>query len=330
MKSDLTLGRLVISPPVLLAPLAGVTDVRFRGMVRGFGGCGLSYTELVSVEGAVRKQTRTLALMERAPGERPFGIQLYGARPEAMEASARIAEEAGADLVDINAGCPARKVVRSRGGAFLLTQPRLLETILRRVRAAVSVPLTLKIRSGFTEKDLNFREIGRLAEDCGVDAVTLHPRTRAQMFTGHADWDHIAELKALLKVPVIGNGDVFTPEDAARMVAQTGCDAVMIGRGIMRNPYLIAQTARHLSGEPYTPASTGDLLAICRDLAGRAVNAELPAVKVCGEMKKYCSWLIHGFPDAARLRNEAFHAKTPAAILALLDALCAGQSGERL
>ncbi len=318
--NPLRLRGCLIDPPVLLAPLAGVTDVRFRALVRGLGGCGLSYTELVSVEGTVRRQKRTLALMSRAPGESPFGIQLYGARPEAMEEAAAVAVEAGADLVDINAGCPARKVVRSRGGAYLLTQPELLREILTRVRRAVPVPLTLKIRSGFTEKDLNYLKIGRLAEDCGVDAVTLHPRTRSQMFSGRAEWAHIAELKAALAIPVVGNGDILTPEDAAEMVRRTGCDAVMIGRGAMRNPWLLSQTARHLAGRPYEGVRTADRVRVCLDLA-RSVEPGRPDVKICGEMKKYASWLLYGFPDAARARDEVYHLKESRAILDLLERL---------
>src|SRR5512139_2754556 len=188
MLHPLKIGRLEIYPNLLLAPMAGVADRLFRATVKGFGGCGLTYSELLSIEGIVRGQKRTVAMMTPDPVERPFAIQLYGARPEAMAAAAQVAVEAGADLVDINAGCPARKVTRSFGGSYLLKDPPLLERILRAVRRAVDVPVTVKIRSGFTEPTLNFLEIGRMAEDCGVDAITLHPRTRAQMFTGRSNW----------------------------------------------------------------------------------------------------------------------------------------------
>jgi nifR3 family TIM-barrel protein len=320
MLQPLKIGRLEIYPNLLLAPMAGVADRLFRATVKGFGGCGLTYSELLSIEGIVRGQKRTVAMMTPDPVERPFAIQLYGARPEAMAAAAEVAVEAGADLVDINAGCPARKVTRSFGGSYLLKDPPLLERILRAVRRAVDVPVTVKIRSGYTEPALNFLEIGRMAEDCGVDAITLHPRTRAQMFTGRSNWDHIRQLKEALRIPVIGNGDVAAPEDTPAMFAATGCDAVMIGRGLMRNPWLIRQSFDLLDRGGYDLVPTGVLLDLLARTAAEVARRAV-AKAAAGELKKICSWWIQGFPGAASHRQQVYHMQDPAQIVAHLQDL---------
>lgn len=314
MLRPVRIGRLEIESNLFLAPMAGVADRPFRALVKGFGGCGLTYSELLSVEGLVRRQKRTVEMMTPDPAERPYALQLYGARPESMATAAVMAVEAGADMVDINAGCPAQKVTRSRGGAYLLKEPKLLEAILRAVRQAVDVPVTLKFRSGYTEAQLNFLEIGRMAEDCGMDAVTLHPRTRAQMFTGQADWDHIRRLKEALRIPVVGNGDIAAPEDAPAMFAATGCDAVMIGRGLMHNPWLIRQCHDLLATGAWTPVPGGEHLRLLARVAP-AVAARTVPKAVAGELKKYCSWWVHGFPGAAQHRQNLFHLKEPADIL---------------
>jgi nifR3 family TIM-barrel protein len=320
MLHPLRIGRLEIYPNLLLAPMAGVADRLFRATVKGFGGCGLSYSELVSIEGIVRRQKRTLAMMAPDPIELPFAIQLYGARPEAMGAAAQVAVEAGADLVDINAGCPARKVTRSFGGSYLLKDPPLLERILRAVRLAVDVPVTVKIRSGYAEPALNFLEIGRMAEDCGADAITLHPRTRAQMFTGRSNWDHIRQLKEILRIPVIGNGDVAVPEDTPAMFAATGCDAVMIGRGLMKNPWLIRQSFDLLERGGYDSVPSGVLLELLARTAAEVARRSV-AKAAAGELKKISSWWIQGFPGAALHRQQVFHLQDPAQIVAYLEQL---------
>jgi tRNA-dihydrouridine synthase B len=326
MLHSIRIGRLDIFPNLFLAPMAGIADRPFRAMVKGFGGCGLTYSELVSVEGMVRRQKRTLEMMAPDPAERPYAIQLYGARPEAMAAAAAIAVEAGADLVDINAGCPAQKVTRSRGGSYLLKDSALLEQILRAVRRAVDVPVTLKIRSGYTLETINFLEIGRLAEDCGIDALTLHPRTRTQMFTGRSDWNHIRQLKQAVRIPVIGNGDVSTPEDTPAMFDATGCDAVMIGRGVSRNPWLIRQSFDLLERGAYAPVHPRLLLELLARTAVEVAGRTVPKA-LAGELKKICSWWIHGIPGAAAHRQHIYHLKDPAEIVAYIQELARSQAG---
>jgi len=312
--SETRIGTLSLKSNVFLAPMAGVTDIHFREAVISFGGCGLSFTELLSVEGMVRRQRRTLDMLQPAPGERPFAVQLYGSRPEAMASAAQLAVAAGAELIDINAGCPARKILKNQAGAFLMKDPPLLERILREVRAAIPVPLTLKFRSGFQPDSLNYLEIGRLAEACGADAVTLHPRTRVQMFSGRAEWEHIGRLKAALRIPVVGNGDIWAPADAAAMLQQTGCDAVMVGRGITRNPWLIRQVDEYLRTGACDPVPLADKIQLCLRLCER-VAARLPSPRASGELKKFCSWWIQGFSGAAQHRQRLYAMKEPAAIV---------------
>jgi len=320
MLKKIQIGGLDIFPNIFLAPMAGVTDIHFRRVVRSFGGCGLSTSELISSEGMVRQQPRTLKMLDFPDEEHPFGIQIYGARPNAMAEAAEMAVASGADLVDINVGCPARKVVRNMCGSYLLKDPPLLRKIIQSVRAAVAIPLTVKIRSGFSEDSINYLEIGKMAEDCGVDAVVLHPRTRAQQFSGRAKWNYIGRLKSALSIPVIGNGDIFTPGDALEMFRQTGCDAVMVGRGIMKNPWLIRQIFDLASFGSFSENSPRQALALCLDFA-RTLFEKTPEKKITGEMKKYCSWLVHGFPGASRLRQRLYSIREPEGIIQQLEDL---------
>jgi nifR3 family TIM-barrel protein len=325
MYGSIQIGGAAIRPNVILAPMAGITDRPFRRMIRRLGGCGLTVSELLSVEGIVRRQRRTLEMMPGDPDERPYAIQIYGSRPEAMAEAARVAAASGADIVDVNAGCPARKVLRNQGGAYLLKDPPLLARILTAVRAAVEVPVTVKIRSGYDEASINFLEIGRLAEDCGVDAITLHPRTRTQRFAGRSNWDHIRRLKAAARVPVIGNGDILAPADAAAMFQQTGCDAVMVGRGITRNPWLIRQTADFFETGRFAPTAPGAMLRLCVEVC-RETAAAGPPAKVMGELKKFCSWWVHGFPSAAAHRQRIYTQSDPQALLDYLETLASDGS----
>ncbi len=311
--------------------MAGVTDTVFRRFIRGLGGCGLIMTEFTSSHGilATRRQTQTRKRRRAArsfnylhyePDEHPISAQLFGAEPEVLAEAARVVEDLGFDAVDLNFGCPVKKVVTCNGGSGLLRDLPLVEAILRKVRAAVKIPFTCKFRSGWDETSLVAVRMARLAEDCGLQAVAIHGRTRAQGYAGAANWDLIAEAKQAVTIPVIGNGDVFKPEDAVRMHEHTQCDGVMIGRAAPTNPWIFRQIQQYAATGHYDQPSERDRYRMIRDYfqmldeQSDKISGEVP-----GKMKQFASQFTRGVRNGARLRKQIYACGSAGEIIARVD-----------
>ncbi|MBO0720956.1 MAG: tRNA dihydrouridine synthase DusB [Blastocatellia bacterium] len=298
-----------LSPPLVLSPMAGVTDSPFRRLAKKCGGIGLIVTEFISVEGLTRGNLRSHEMMRFHPEERPIAIQIFGYDIERMRWAAEIAEEAGADFIDINCGCPAKKVVNGGGGSNLLRDLPQLEKILTEVKRAISIPMTVKIRAGWDDKSINCIEVARLIEDCGGSMVTLHGRTRVQGYKGWADWDLVREIKNNVAIPVSGSGDILKPEDALRRFEETGCNAVHIGRGAIANPYIFRQTWETMNGQtPYkpTPPEMHALLLEFRD----NLREKMPEKGVIGRMKMLSAQFLRGVRDGAAIRTAVLRSST--------------------
>jgi tRNA-dihydrouridine synthase B len=294
------LGDLVIDPPLFLAPMAGFTNLAFRRIVKRLG-CGLTTTEMVLAHGVVRDHPRTLALAALSPEERPAGVQIAGGEPEILaEAAARLVDR-GADLIDINMGCPVRKIVERCAGAALLKDPALAAAAVDAVRRRVSVPVTVKIRAGWDDVRQSVTAAKAL-EDAGAAAIAVHGRTREQQYRGRSDLEAIANVKDAVSVPVIGNGDVMRPEDAAEMIRKTGVDGVMVGRAALRDPWIfgtVAQTLR--TGVPPPPPTAAARRAVLAEFFEETAALRGERVTVL-QMRKFASMYLRGFPGARNLR----------------------------
>lgn len=306
-------GRVGIRPATVLAPMAGVTDTVFRRFIKNLGGCGLIMTEFTSADGMLRDQRVRGRYLHFYDDEHPISAQLFGSNPAVLAEAARIVEDLGFDLVDLNLGCPAKKVVKCNGGSGLLRDLPLIRQIFESVRAAVKISFTVKFRAGWNDDEIICVELARMAEDCGLGAVALHARTREQGYSGTARWEWIARVKQAVKIPVIGNGDIRSPEDACAMIAQTGCDAVMIGRTAPSNPWIFRQIEQHVNSGAYDEPSEHDRYQMIRTYFQMLLEEEMPGAE--GKMKQFASWFTHGVPGGAVLRKAIYEAKSGAEII---------------
>src|SRR5579875_784952 len=315
-------GGVEIRPATVLAPMAGVTDTVFRRLIRNQGGCGLLMTEVTSSHAVVstrrlRKPNRNFRYLFFEKEEHPISCQIFGSDPDVMADAARVCEDRGFDTVDINFGCPVNKVVKCNGGSGLLRDLPLVEAILRKVRAAITIPLTCKFRAGWNDQELVAVKMAQLAEDCGLAAVALHPRTREQGYSGRSDWSRIAEIKAAVNIPVIGNGDIITPEDAVRMYRETRCDAVMIGRAASYNPWIFRQIDEYVRTGSYTVPPERERYHIMKTYY--VMLEEHGESDAIGKMKQFATYFTHGVRNGAKLRTEIYRAQQVLQILEIVD-----------
>jgi nifR3 family TIM-barrel protein len=367
--ASFTIGNVTIAPATVLAPMAGVTDTVFRRFIKNASqftststntdveetqtnqqsGCGLIMTEFTSADGLSRmRETKRKRYLTYYDDEHPISAQLFGSNPETLADSARIVQDAGFDIVDLNLGCPAKRVVACNGGSGLLKDLPQIERIFKAIRAAVTIPFTVKFRMGWNDAHIVCVELAKLAEDNGLNACALHARTREDGYTGQARWEYIAAVKDAVRIPVIGNGDIRTPEDAAAMVEKTNCDAVMIGRTAPANPWIFRQIAQYTASKETTGVGTYDhptnedryrmirtyfqmlVDEIALEEAAEAARTEAIIASgqiarekrnrdAVGKMKQFAAWFTHGVPGGGALRKQIFESKNGNAVIAAVE-----------
>jgi len=303
--------------PVILAPMAGVTDLPYRLLCREMG-CDFSYTEMVSAKGLWYGGEGSWSLLVSDPAEKPVGVQIFGREPEIMaETAKRIADTEDVALIDINMGCPAHKITGNGEGSALMLQPLLAGRIIETVAKAVKLPVTVKFRKGYDDEHINAVEFARIAQESGASLVTVHGRTRKQMYSGRADWNIIREVKDALSIPVIGNGDIFSGADALLMRERTGCDGIMIARGAEGNPFIFPEVKAALRGLPYTPPGPVERIDMAMRHTRRMV--EMKGERAVIEMRKHLAWYVKGLRGAADFRVKINGAQSPDEALSLLQ-----------
>lgn len=319
MLSPLNIRNIVIDPPLVLAPMAGVTNHAFRVMCKRIGGCGLVTTEMFSSYAIKFRDPGTNSMIDWTDEERPVSVQVFGGDPETVAIGCRAMQDAGADIVDINFGCPVPKVAKSGSGAALLKDLGLAREILIAAREAVSVPLTVKTRIGWHPGHVAVLDFAKTAEICGVDAVTVHGRTASQGYSGKVDWSIIAEVKKSVRIPVIANGDVQTPEDAARLFEMTGCDGIMIGRASLGNPWVFRRIAHYLQSGELLPAATVDERLHAAKEHAVLLQSILGERRASKEMRGHLVHYLKGMPGAPKLRNRLMSTRSTEEIQEVLD-----------
>ena len=341
--ASVSIGGIRVAPATVLAPMAGVTDTVFRRFIRNASlfthdaapgtatidtaitnqqsGCGLIMTEFTSADGLARmRESKRKRYLTFYDDEHPISAQLFGSNLQTLADAARIVQDTGFDMVDLNLGCPAKRVVSCNGGSGLLRDLPLIQKIFESVRAAVTIPFTVKFRLGWNDNHIVCVELARLAQESGLAAVSLHARTREQGYTGQARWEWIAAIKNAVSIPVIGNGDVRTPEDAAALVAETRCDAVMIGRAAPANPWIFRQIAQYTATGRYDQPSELDRYRMIRTYFEMLLaEADTNEKEAQGKMKQFASWFTHGVANGAHLRKAIYESKTGESILSAVE-----------
>jgi len=317
LEDGFRIGHVVVHGRVVLAPMAGITDVVFRSICIEHG-ASCVYTEMVSANGLIYSNKQSQEILEISEAEHPVGAQVFGREPEVMRQAALLAAEAGPDFLDINMGCPVPKVIKNREGCALMLEPEKAQEVIRAVKDASPLPVTVKIRKGWDAQHQNAVEFALACQEAGVSAIAVHGRTRTQMYSGKADWDVITRVKDAVSVPVIGNGDVWRPEDVESMLERTGCDAVMVARGALGNPWIFENAGSLLSGQAYRTPGSGDRI----DMALRHLHL---AIARYGEkagvplMRKHTGWYLKGLPGSAQVKDRVNVAKDARAVEAILE-----------
>lgn len=311
------IGNIKIQNKIVLAPMAGTTDKAFRLIARKFG-CGLVYTEMISAKALTYKNIRTKSLLDLEGEEQPISVQLFGSEPEVMAEAAVIAQKEGALIIDVNMGCPVPKVVKNSEGSALLEKPELACQIVKAMKQAVSAPITVKIRSGFRPENIVAVEFAIKLAEAGVSAIAIHPRTRDQYYSGKSNWQVIKKVKEEVKIPVIGSGDIWIPQDAKRMLDETGCDAVMLGRGVLGNPWLISNIRGYLDGAEIIYPTARDRITSAIEHLDLTIQYKGEEIGV-REMRKHLAWYLKGLPCTASVKEGIFKAKTRFEVLELLE-----------